>query len=306
MEAIVFNIQRFSLHDGDGIRTLVFFKGCPLRCAWCSNPESQSPLPQLMYNKKLCINCGGCSNACPATAVAAGENEPELLRDRCRGLGLRDRCRGLGLCAVACPTGALRLAGRRVSLEDLLEQVLQDRLFFRQSGGGVTLSGGEALMQGEFCRAFLKELKDNGIHTAVETCGLVPWPALEKVLPLVDQFLFDYKIHAPEKHRLHTGSGNSPIIRNLRRLKSAGASIILRLPLVPGANMDQEHYDGVASLATELELPALELLPFHQYGRGKYAELGRPYAFPDCKPPDKDAMEQAKTYLASRTRAVIL
>ena len=297
MEAIVFNIQRFSLHDGDGIRTLVFFKGCPLRCAWCSNPESQSPLPQLMYNKKLCINCGGCSNACPAKAVAAGENGPELLRDKCRGLGL---------CAVACPTGALRLAGRRVSLDELLEQVLQDRLFFRQSGGGVTLSGGEALMQGEFCRAFLKELKDNGIHTAVETCGLVPWPALESVLALVDQFLFDYKIHAPEKHRLYTGSGNERIIRNLRRLKTAGADMLLRLPLVPGVNMDQEHYDGVAGLATELELPALELLPFHQYGRGKYSELGRPYAFPDCKPPGKDAMERAKAYLASRTRAVIL
>ncbi len=297
MKATVFTIQRFSLHDGDGIRTLVFFKGCPLRCAWCSNPESQSPLPQLLYNKKLCINCGGCSGACPGKAVVAGESGPELLRDRCRGLGL---------CIVACPTGALRLVGRRVSLGDLLGQVLQDRLFFRQSGGGVTLSGGEALMQGEFCRAFLKELKDSGIHTAVETCGLVPWPALESVLSLVDQFLFDYKIHDPEKHRLHTGSGNERIIRNLRRLKNAGADIILRLPLVPGVNMDQQHYDGVASLAAELELPALELIPFHQYGRGKYVELGRPYAFPALATPGKDALERAKACLASRTRAAIL
>ena len=297
MEATIFNIQRFSLHDGDGIRTLVFFKGCPLRCAWCSNPESQSPLPQIMYNKKLCINCGSCSGACPRKAVAAGENGPEPLRDRCLGLGL---------CAVACPTGALRLAGRRVFLNELLEQVLQDRLFFRQSGGGVTLSGGEALMQGEFCRAFLRELKNNGIHTAVETCGLVPWSTLESVLPLVDQFLFDYKIHAPEKHRLHTGSGNERIIRNLRRLKAAGAGIALRLPLVPGINMDCEHYDGVAALAEELELPLLELLPFHQYGRGKYAELGRQYCFPAIEPPGKAALDAIRAYLSVRVKAMVL
>ena len=297
MEATIFNIQRFSLHDGDGIRTLVFFKGCPLRCAWCSNPESQNPLPQLMYNKKLCINCGGCSGVCPGKAISHGEKGPELQRDRCHAHGL---------CAAACPSGALRLAGRHIPLGDLLEQVLQDRLFFRQSRGGVTLSGGEALMQGEFCHNFLKELKNNHIHTAVETCGLVPWSTLEKVLPVVDQFLFDYKVHAPEKHNLHTGAGNESIIRNLRRLATAGADIILRLPLVPGVNMDREHYDGVAALAEELKLPTLELLPFHHYGKGKYAELGRPYLFSDRKTPDKNTLEQVKAYLAARTGAAVL
>ncbi|MBR6185120.1 MAG: glycyl-radical enzyme activating protein [Clostridia bacterium] len=255
------DIIPFSVNDGPGIRTSVFFKGCPLRCRWCHNPETQSAGPQAMVLQSRCIHCGACA-ACPSGARGkAGEY-------------FASRCTGCGLCASLCPAEACRISGMALTPEETLARILPDKPFFR-GRGGVTLTGGEPLLQPEFARALSSLLRQRGIGVVVETCGFAPWEDLAALLPYVSRFLFDWKLTDPEQHRFWTGADNGLIRENLKKLHESGADIVLRCPIIPGVNDTPAHFDGIARLTKELpRLIQVDILPYHALGNDKRAQLG--------------------------------
>jgi pyruvate formate lyase activating enzyme len=283
LRGLIFDVQRFSIHDGGGIRTLVFLKGCPLRCLWCCNPESQRGQPELMLFPARCIGCGRCLEACPQGAVVAG-GQGTFLTDRAL-------CVACGTCAETCPANARALRGRSVTVEELLREVERDRVFYSTSGGGVTVSGGEPLLQAAFVAAFLRACKSRAIDTAVETCGHVAWSDLALVLPYVDAFLYDVKHLDSTAHRRLTGVGNELILANLRHLAKEGVPTIIRMPLVPGANTDAESVRAVAQLARKVSAVELHLLPYHRFGEAKYSTLGRGYPLDGVAPLSAEAVE---------------
>lgn len=260
-QGIITDILSFSVNDGPGIRTTVFFKGCPLRCVWCHNPETWRRAPQCMFNAALCVHCGACA-ACPAGARdAQGSWQPQ-------------QCRGCGWCAQVCPTGASRLCGRKVTAADVVKAVLPDRPFFRQTGG-VTLSGGEPLFQPAFALALAGAFREAGVHVLLETCGYAPYADYAALLPYVDGFLFDWKETDPEKHRRFTGVENHLILENLTRLSAAGAQITLRCPIIPGYNDTPAHFSGIGRLTHTLPgIRQVDLLPYHALGNSKRLQLG--------------------------------
>ncbi len=263
----VFDIQRFSIHDGPGIRTTVFLKGCPLRCLWCHNPESIRPEPLLSFNLEKCISCGSCAEVCPNQAHVMDQQKGHVF--------LRERCTVNGKCAEVCPSRALEIVGRDLSCDEVLEQVLRDRLFYETSGGGVTLSGGEPLLQIDFAEALLRGAKKAGVHTAVETAGHVTFGRLARVAPYTDLFLYDVKETDDARHRRYTGVPVRGILDNLRALHDAGASVLVRLPIVPGLNDRQDHFREVARLVRPLSgLLGVEVMPYHSLGIGKRPRLG--------------------------------
>ena len=277
MDGIVADIISMSLNDGPGIRTSVFLKGCPLRCAWCHNPEMQLSSPQAMVIPSRCTHCGACA-ACPAGA-----------RGR-RGEYDSARCAGCGLCVDLCPAGACRLTGERMSAEEALRRVLPDKPFFRRRGG-VTFSGGEPLMQADFVLEAAKLLRENGVGVIVETSGHAPWQAFEELLPLVDCFLYDWKITDPEEHLKWTGADNRLIRENLEKLHGRGAKIVLRCPVIPGVNDTDAHFRGVAELLSRLPgIRRADLLPYHALGNDKRLQLGRPRD--GFKTPDDETVRQ--------------
>lgn len=276
-------IQRFSIHDGPGIRTTVFFKGCNLRCFWCHNPETQRPTPEIECHPERCIACGSCLAICEHGAhelTAEGK------------VFHRERCVACGRCAAECFAEALVLIGRVVSVQDVMVDVLADRPFYQNSGGGVTLSGGEPLLQLSFTAALLAACRTEGIHTAIETAALAPWQDLAELLPLLDLVMIDIKAMDESLHRQVTGVGNARILANARRLAAEGVPLIVRTPVVPGVN---DTPDAIAEIARfTAELPTLlyyELLPFHPMAAGKYESLGRSYAARDLARPSSDQME---------------
>ncbi len=267
MQGMIFDIQRFSLHDGPGIRTTVFLKGCPLRCAWCHNPEGVSFERQLWFTASRCIGCGNCFRVCPAHAHLTDAKGLHLLD--------RERCTVCGKCAADCSAKALELVGREVTVEEVLAVVERDRAFYEASGGGLTLSGGEPLAQIDFAEALLRAAKTAGLHCVVETCGQVPTESLERILGYADLFLYDIKETDSARHKRYTGVGNELILRNLRMLHDKGAKILLRLPTVPGVNDRPKHFEGIARLAHSLpHLLGVEVLPYHALGLGKRDRLG--------------------------------
>lgn len=280
MKGQVFDIQRFSLHDGPGIRTTVFLKGCPLRCRWCSNPESWSQKRQISYDPETCIHCLACTEVCPSGAltpasadasevVEASGKAPARLRVR------HQRCEASGACLEVCPTGALKLYGRESSVMEVMEEVLRDSSYYEHSGGGLTLSGGEPLQQADFAEALLQSAKDHGLHTCIETCGHVAPDAFERILPLVDLFLFDYKATGEETHRGLTGQAPERILQNLDLLASKNAPIHLRCPLIPGLNDEKAHLQAIAFLAERYPaIEAVEVMPYHRLGQHKFSRLG--------------------------------
>lgn len=267
---VVTHIQPFSLHDGPGIRSTVFLKGCPLRCAWCHNPETMQAAPVLAYQAADCVACGACVAACPARAQRLDGAAHRLDRSACTACGA---------CVPACPRQALELVGERLSADAVLARILPDRPFHQSSGGGMTLSGGEPTMQPGFALALLRLAGAAGVHRAVETCAVCPPERLDALRPQVELWLVDWKDSDDARHRRATGAGNAGIRANLRRLHDAGARIRLRCPIVPGWNDRADHFAGIAALAAELpRLEGVELLPYHGLGGGKAARFGLPPA----------------------------
>lgn len=275
---VITNIQTYSLHDGPGIRTLVFLKGCPLRCQWCCNPECLNPQPEVEFYKSKCIRCGTCLEICKRNAI-----NPDLEVESGFKVN-KDLCDACGDCVKACPVEALKFAGKVVSVDEVFNKVKKDRPFYLTSRGGLTISGGEPLHQIQFTRLLLKRTYEDGINTAIETCGNVPWSHYEQVLPYLDTVLYDVKHLDPEKHRQGTGVSNSLILSNLKKLSSKAVSIIIRLPLIPQFNLDRDNMLKTARLVSSLQnVIEVNLLPFHQLGKGKYLRLGMDYAVNDLQ-----------------------
>ncbi|MBU0608192.1 MAG: glycyl-radical enzyme activating protein [Armatimonadetes bacterium] len=279
---IVFDIKGFAIHDGPGIRTTVFFKGCPLRCDWCHNPESQSAEPVLAQFPHNCIGCGKCLLRCPQQGLTCGDTQ--IIIDR-------DKCLACGTCAETCYAEALVVRGRRMTVEAVMAEVLKDRPFYENSGGGMTLSGGEPLFQPEFAIALLRAAKAEGLHTCLDTSGYVSWAVLEEAMQYTDLVLYDLKTVSPQVHRAWTGRSNQRILENLRALTSDGADVQLRMPLVPGFNDQAEDMAAAARFIMGLpHPPPLEILPYHKLGEGKYEALGVTGGF-HAEPPEREAVE---------------
>jgi len=276
----VFDVQRSSLQDGPGIRTTVFFKGCPLRCLWCHNPESQRPMPELLAWQSRCTGCGLCVSVCPTGARLGPADQFD-----------RSRCTVCGACAEVCLSGALAQKGRMEKVADLMSVIRRDKAFYLASGGGLTVSGGEPLQQADFLHNLLIAAKTEGIHTCVETCGQAPWTSFERLLPVTDLFLYDWKASDPEKHTRLTGVSNRLIRANLERLLEAGAGLILRCPLIPGINDDLPHLAEIARLSRLPGVLGTEVLPWHNMGVGKREGLGLPPDLADL-PNTNDAQKE--------------
>lgn len=266
MEALVFDIEKFAVHDGPGIRTVVFIKGCPLRCVWCHNPESQSFKTELFFTPEKCIGCGWCVSAC--------QQKCHLIQDG-RHLFDREKCVACGRCASKCYAEALEVVGKRMSVEEVMKSVLADKLFYDNSNGGVTLSGGEPMANIEFTYELLKASKTAGLHTCIETCGFAPPDNVHALLPLVDLWLWDVKA-TPEMHKRLTGVEFQLILDNLRMIDEEGAKMWLRCPLVHGVNDSNEHLLQIAKLASSLHgCERIDIEPYHPLGEGKAQRLGR-------------------------------
>lgn len=285
---MVFDIERFAVHDGPGIRSLVFFKGCPLKCWWCANPEGQNPRPEIGYGRNNCVACRRCVSVCPTGAISDSRERID-----------RQRCIVCGACASVCPSAALTVIGRELSVPEVMATVRRDAAFYRRSGGGVTVSGGEPLMQSGFLMGLLMALKAHHTTTAIETSGFCGEAALKRVLPWLDLLLYDIKHMDDSKHQEGTGVSNSTILHNARIAAVSGVKVILRVPVIPGYNDSVENIRATAEFARELGLREMHLLPYHRLGVTKYEKLGIKYKPAELSPPSSDQMMRLKNVVMS-------
>ncbi|MDD5127197.1 MAG: glycyl-radical enzyme activating protein [Dehalococcoidales bacterium] len=284
---LIFAIQRFSIQDGPGIRTTVFLKGCPLRCKWCSNPESQEAGIELMVDAGKCTKCGRCLEVCPAGAIVL---EPQLAVDS-------PRCHLALKCTEACLYGALEPAGKNVTVREVMKEVMRDTAYYRNSGGGITLSGGEPLYQPRFTHALLMAARKAGLHTAIDTSGFAPWHVFKQVLPYTDLLLYDVKHMDSQIHKEATGVDNLLILENLRKLSKKKVKIWLRIPLIPGFNDSEDNLRKTGDLAKEIVAEKVTILPYHEWGRTKYEKLGRSYKWVQAVRPDRQYVQEVKELL---------
>ena len=293
---IVFDVKHFAVHDGPGIRTTVFLKGCPLRCLWCHSPESQSPRPEVAYYPNFCIGCGACVEACPHGAQILGT--PKIIRERCQGAGR---------CAEECYAGATIMYGEEATVEELLEEVDKDRLLYETSGGGVTLSGGEPAMQPGFALALLGAFKERGYHIALDTSGHAEWGVLEKVMADADLVLYDLKHMDSFTHEEITGVPNRLILANLERAAGSGKTLVVRVPVIPGYNDSPENFTAMAGFLGGLRgVEAVELLPYHNLGTPKYNALGRGYPLEGLQTPEPEELSVLGSLLEAEGLMVVL
>jgi len=291
----IFDIKQFSINDGPGIRTTVFFQGCPLACPWCHNPEGRSTAPVLMHRANRCSGCGECAAVCPNSAIHVNGS---VVTDRAC-------CTVCGACVEVCYNGARELSGREVTVADVLTRVERDIPFYEQSGGGVTFSGGEPLLQADFLAQLLRACKVAGLHTVVDTSAYAPREAFESIRADVDLFLIDIKLMDEERHQAAVGVSNKVILDNLEKLSLARHPVYVRIPLIPGINDDAEnlHQSG-AFLASLPNLTGVELMGYHEIGLAKYEALGLPYTLRGTKPPTTEKMQAAADILRSHALIV--
>jgi pyruvate formate lyase activating enzyme len=293
----IFDMQSFSIHDGPGIRTTVFLKGCPLRCLWCHNPESVGREPDIGYIAHKCIACGQCVEVCEHDAHKITEQGHVYTRDLCVTCGT---------CLPGCPTGALEMAGKDITAAEVIEQVERDRMFYERSGGGVTLSGGEPLMQPEFTHAILSLASEAGLHRVVDTSGCAPWKTAEPLLQMADLVLYDLKATDSDVHRQLTGVPNELILSNLRSLigMDDGPDVWLRLPVIPGCNTDDQRITAMADLCAELDasprVKGVFLMPYHRLAESKYEQFGHEYKLAGLEPPDDELLKSITARFAER------
>ena len=288
------DIKRFAVHDGPGIRTTLFLKGCTLRCIWCHNPESRPSQPELAIHYPKCTLCGECAGVCSCHKIVGGRHEFD-----------RAACKGCGRCEQVCLSGALELFGKTITVDEAAAKLLEDRIFYAD-GGGITLSGGEPLLQCDFCAELLKRMRGEGIDCAVDTCGNVPWAAFEKVLPYTDIFLYDLKCADPAKHEKFTGCRNDLVLENLKRLDETGRKIEIRMIMVPEHNMGEGDLRAAGEILGRLKhVSAVRLLAYHQLARSKFEAVGHPDTMPDVPAPDAEALEKCAAILRRYTGNVI-
>lgn len=294
MEGYISKIERFSLHNGPGIRTTVFIQGCPLKCAWCGNPELHESCSELLYNPDICLKeCIECLGMCPAKAIEK-ENSGKIIikRDVC------DKCRK---CVVACPTKAISFMGMRVTVEDVLNELAKDIPFYESSGGGVTVSGGEPLGQPEFVLELLRACKKQNIHTALDTCGYAHWRDLKEILEYTDLVLYDLKFVDTKKHKRYTGVNNDLILKNLKNIAQyKSSSLIVRFPLVPGINDSNEDIDKLVDFLGSISFKRFDILPYHRLGVAKYAMLGKPFRLQKTKQPSREEIDSVRSLVMAK------
>lgn len=280
-------VQRFSVHDGPGIRTTVFMKGCPLRCWWCQNPDSLNPNPELMFRISRCQTCGKCADSCVVNAITFDGESINIQRTKC------NRCFE---CVLVCSTGALTKVGEYMSVEEVVMEIEKDEIFYRKSNGGVTVSGGEPLSQEVFVTSLLQVCKQKGYQTALDTSGYAPWPVFKKTLEYVDLVLYDIKHMNPKLHKEATGQSNELILNNIRKIPR-DKRVWLRIPLVPGFNDTKENVEKVGELGKEIGVERVSILPFHKLGEGKYRQLDKQYYGWEVKAPDRVHVREVKKIL---------
>jgi pyruvate formate lyase activating enzyme len=309
----IYDIQKFSVHDGPGIRTEIFLMGCPLKCLWCHSPESQSINKQLGWFEIRCIGvkkCGRCIEACTAGALKKGEVKYlEVQKSEVELINIdRNICTICGKCAEVCTSQALTIVGRDYTIEEVMTIIEKDRAFYRKSGGGVTISGGEALVQHEFTLALLKECKDRELHTCLDTTGYAKWDICKTVLPYVDLFLYDLKHMNSGKHRELTGVPNELILENARKMAAEKASFQIRIPIIPGLTDSEENLRATSEFCLELgsSVQVIQILPYHRLGIAKYERLHKKYGLEEITPPSDEYMESCKGIIESYGLNVII